>query len=425
VGPFWTRWWFFLTIAGGSTLFALAGLRFAYARRYAQTLEREVRRRTEELESSQRELLRAERVRSLGVLAGGIAHDFNNVLTHLMGSLSLLRADAARGSALDGHLDEADHALDRARQLAGQLLTFSKGGVPVTRSVPLEQLVRDTASFVLSGSSLRCDYDFPAELWAVEVDVAQVHQVFENLFLNARQAMPDGGSIRVHGRNVRAEEVERPRLTPGRYVGVTVSDDGPGIPEDELERVFEPFYTTKSAGSGLGLATARSVLERHGGAIVADSAPSGVTFRLYLPAASDAAERPSSDEAVRPGDGRRVLVVDDEEPIRRVLLRMLTRIGYEAETVPDSGAALEALLRARGEGKPFTTVILDLTIPGDLDSRTILARLRDEEPALSAIASSGYADDPILARHVEFGFSAALPKPYRLTELARVLQEVG
>ena len=427
VGPIWTRWWFYIAAVVVTAGLGASLHRLLAQQRHARDLEDQVRRRSEELAASQRELARTERLRSLGILAGGIAHDFNNVLTALMGSLSLLRLRLAGEHEHEDLLDTCDRALQRAQQLSTQLLTFAKGGEPVTKAIGVAQLVEDSTRLVLSGSTVRCELDLAADLWPIRADPAQIYQAFENLLLNARQAMRAGGAVRVRARNLEVGAGQTGDLRPGRYVRLELADEGPGIPPEALPRVFEPFFTTKPGGSGLGLATAHSVVERHGGRLGVRSPPgAGATFTLDLPAAEDppaaaADPDPPTDTLRRPGH---VLVMDDEPVVRALLSEILKALGREATVSASGEEALTALADAGVRGLHFSCAILDLTVPGAMGGREALARLRALDPTLPAIATSGYTEDAVLARPQEFGFQGALAKPFRVADVAAILADV-
>jgi len=424
VGPFWTRGWFYLSAALVTAALGAAWQRLASQRRYARQLEQEVHWRSAELAAYQGELARTERLRSLGLLAGGIAHDFNNVLAALMGSLSLLRMRSGGRRESEPLLDRADEALERGKQLSTQLLTFAKGGEPVKKVVSLAQLVDDSTRLALSGSAVRADRDLPPDLWPVRVDPAQICQTLENLLVNACQSMPTGGAVRLRARNVDGVAGHAtPR--PGRFVTLEVSDDGPGIPAEVLPRVFEPFFTTKRSGSGLGLATALSVVERHGGKLTVQSPPgAGATFTLVLPAA--ASELAAVDHAPRtqraaPKPGR-ALVMDDDADVRALLEEILGALGWETVSTASGEEAVAALLAA--SPARFRCAILDLTVPGGLGGIAALRRLREIDPDLPALATSGYTDDAVMSRPLDFGFQGALPKPFRVGDVAAALEEL-
>ncbi|MEK7703384.1 MAG: PAS domain S-box protein [Myxococcota bacterium] len=368
----------------------------------------------------------AQRLESLGVLAGGIAHDFNNLLAGVFGYLEVAQAHSGSGPVSEG-LAGAMLAYERAKALTQQLLTFAKGGEPQRHVSDMFPIIKDAARFALSGSPVTCTFDEPRGLWACAVDRGQVGQAIGNLVLNAQQAMPQGGVVHVGAVNRTFNAGEHPRIAAGRYVEVSVADDGVGIPATLLQRIFDPFYTTKELGTGLGLATTYSIVTRHGGIIdVASTVGTGTTFRLFLPAADkaqvvDAAQSPQAAAIATSHGAGRVLVVDDEPLIRDMAALMLKSLGYRATCVCDGSAAGTLLTAARADGDPFTLLILDLTIPGSPGGAQLLGALRERDPEVAAIASSGYSDDPVMSDPPRFGFVDKLPKPYTRAELAATL----
>ena len=371
-------------------------------------------------------LRNAQRLESVGVLAGGIAHDFNNLLSGLFGYIELARGAAGASPEAAAWLEKALNVFGRAKGLTQQLLTFSKGGQPVKQLCALGPVLRNSAHFVLTGSTVGAEFRIPADLWPCEVDENQIGQVVDNLVLNARQAMPAGGSIRIAARNLPEGTALPPLLAPGPYVLVEVRDEGIGIPREDLSRIFDPFFTTKKKGSGLGLTVAYSILKKHGGFIEADSEPDkGTTFRIYLPAVPDATCAPAvvPAEAAAPR-GARVLVLDDEPCVRDINRRCLEQAGYRVECAGSGEQALVVFERALREGPRFDAVILDLTIPGGMGGEQAMARMREFDPAVRGIATSGYSDDPVMAEPERFGFKGRLAKPHTQLEMRRVLQQV-
>ncbi|HMA92183.1 MAG TPA: ATP-binding protein [Polyangiaceae bacterium] len=381
---------------------------------------RDVTERNRLLEGMQR----AERLDAIGTLAGGIAHDFNNLLGGIFGYLCLAREGAAEGSDQASALDEALLVFERARDLTRQLLTFSKGGAPVRSAVNLRRLLTECTRFALSGSNVASKLTFSHELPEVAADAGQLWRVIDNLVRNSMQAMPHGGTVSVTGDRVVVQPGNRQDLPEGEYVQITVSDNGPGIPRHVLPRIFDPFFTTKEQGTGLGLATAYSIVRKHEGHIDVESTIDvGTTFRIYLPVVVAGAVTASSmvrlPTEVR-GAGR-ALVLDDEGYLRNLYSRLLTRVGYEVSTVPDGNEAVAVVERANLDGRPFTVALLDLTIPGGMGGKEVLALIRPQCPNLIAIAASGYSEDPVMARPADFGFTASLCKPFALSELANLL----
>ncbi len=378
------------------------------------------------------ELRTSQRLQSLGVLAGGIAHDFNNVLTMVLANVSLARRRARGDGVLEAILADVEQASQRASGLTGQLLTFSRGGAPLRKPAQLGPLVRSTAEFALRGGKSRCDVDIAPDLALAQVDEGQISQVLGNLMLNASEAMPDGGTVTVSARNRVLELDDVARLPPGRYIEIEVRDQGVGILPQHLERVFDPFFSTKERGSGLGLATAHGIVERHDGRIAVTSRPGeGTVVSVLLPASADGAGTNDGAGAgaettggAAPGRRARVLIMDDEPSIRVAASRLLVELGYDAEVAADGGAAITAYERAQAAAVPFDLVILDLVVPGGLGGVDTLRLLRELDPEVRAIVSSGYAADAVLAEHAARGFVGALPKPYRIERLAQLLEEL-
>jgi len=372
------------------------------------------------------EIARGQRLDSLGVLAGGIAHDFNNILTAILANLSLARLYGALEEETLEMLADAETAALRAKGLTQQLISFAKGGEPVKKPVALASLIRETSAFALSGSNVACRAGLPEDLWMVEADEAQIGQVMQNLLINADQAMPDGGVLRVRAENVRLGEDGAPAADGEPFVRVSVEDQGSGIPAKHLPRVFDPFFTTKEKGRGLGLSTAFSIVARHGGRISVESGEGkGATFHVLLPAVTAAREEePRAVSGVEaPGQGR-VLLVDDEEIVRKSAGKILRRLGYEVETAADGEQGLKRYREARAEGRPFAAVILDLTIPGGMGGKKAAPLFLEADPGARLIVSSGYSEDPVMADHRSHGFTGVALKPYRVQDLGRVLREV-
>ena len=369
---------------------------------------------------------RTQKLESLGLLAGGIAHDFNNLLTIILGNLSLAEDTLEIPKEERIHLEKIRQAANRAGRLTRQLLTFAKGGGPVRKTTNLAPLLRDAVSLSLSGSNVECALDLPPDLWWSEIDSDQFAQVIGNLVINAFQAMPDGGRLEISARNLAAEDDHGIR---DRAVEIAVRDFGQGIPEENLARIFDPYFTTKEKGSGLGLAIALSIVEKHDGQLIVDSIPGqGTTFRLVLPACPPGSEempaRPSSKTSPA-ANGLRILFMDDEEDIRQLLGRMLDKLGIDWESTAHGMEALAAFNRARDRGSPFNLVILDLTIPGGMCGLETSRRLRELDPDIPLIVASGYSQDPVLEDYQNYGFSGFLRKPFSLEDLRRTVEELG
>jgi len=369
----------------------------------------------------ERRLLHTQKLESIGVLAGGIAHDFNNLLTGLYGFLEIIRMKNT-DPAIATYLERVFSAYSRAKDLTHRLLIFAKGGSPNRKPCPVDLLLRQSISFALSGSAAWCDYRIADNLWWCNIDENQIGQVIENLVINAKQAMPDGGQIVIRAENVTLPKEGLPALPPGRYVKITLQDTGTGIPADILPHIFDPFFTTKQYGSGLGLATCHSIMQQHDGSIEAASVPgSGSTFTLLLPAV-DRSESPAVGAAgVMAGGKGRIMVMDDEESVREVEEEMLEMLGYGVITATDGIEALQMLKVCATKGVPLAAVILDLTVPGGAGGGAIIDELRALYPDITVIAASGYAADPIMAHPGDYGFTDRLQKPFQLRDLAEIL----
>ncbi len=369
--------------------------------------------------------LRNQKLEALGVLAGGIAHDFNNILTGVMGNVSLALLQLSDATPARTRLEEAERALQRAQGLTQQLLTFARGGTPVLQPVSVGVLVREAVSFALAGSNVGSQLVVPDDLWPVEVDEAQIGRVLHNLVLNAEEAMPDGGTVLVRVSNRPMGPGNDHQLREGRYVRISVRDHGQGIDPQVLPRIFEPYFTTKTHGSGLGLSVCYSIVNSHQGALVVEAEPGkGSCFFVYLPAGDLFVEEVPTALPTLVGGTGRVLVVDDEEMVLSVAAAMLEHLGYEPVTVSDGVAAIERYGRDADAGKPFDAVIMDLTIPGGIGGQEAVQWLLSIDPDLRCIVSSGYSDDPIMADFRRWGFRGVMRKPYRMEELARALEAV-
>ncbi len=373
---------------------------------------------------------KAETLEQLGLLAGGIAHDFNNLLTAIIGNISLASVLLPPNDEMAERLDDAKNASLRARDLAQQLLTFARGGTPIKKTASIGKLIQDTVSFSLRGSHNRSEFEFGVDLSSAEIDAGQISQVIANLVVNADQAMPNGGTLHVSCENFSYSATTTPAvpdLAAGDYVRIRIRDEGVGIPAKYMKRIFDPYFTTKPKGSGLGLATAYSIIKNHSGLMTVESEVHvGTTFTIYLPAALDQempVEAPRTFTPAMPGTGR-VLVVDDEDAIRDLVEFTLTRLGYK---VWQAATALEGvnIYREKFEAdERFDAVILDLTLPGGIGGKEALKKLIEIDPTVNAIVSSGYATDATMSRYQDFGFRGVIAKPYEAAELGKIVHDV-
>ena len=373
----------------------------------------------------EQEMQHLQRLESLGILAGGIAHDFNNLLAVILANVSLVKTDLPITSENHDLLNEAEKASLQARGLTGQLLTFSKGGKPVKTVVNLEQILRDSSSFALRGKPVKCSLEIHGDLKFVEADASQLAQVFNNLVINACQAMPNGGQITIRARNYTAEMADKLLAAGGEYVQISIQDEGVGIAPEHLSKIFDPYFTTKQTGTGLGLAVVHSIINNHQGTVSATSKLGiGSTFTVLLPITKKTT--PSATKLATPTavQNRRILIVDDEAMVCRVLSKMLARLGYHAETAPDGEAAFEKYVLATEQKKSFDLLIMDLTIPGGMGGKEAIQKLRAFDPNVIAIVSSGYSNDPVLSDFSAYGFKGVMLKPYTHDQVKSALQKV-
>lgn len=373
----------------------------------------------------EQELQKVEKLESLGILAGGLAHDFNNILTAILGNISLAKMRLNPEDKIFQGLAESEKASLRAKDLTQRLLTFAKGGAPIKETSSIKELIKDTVTFVLSGSNDRCNFSIQDDLYPVEVDRTQFCQVINNMVLNALQAMPEGGIIKIGAKNETIGSEEPLPIRPGEYVKISIQDQGIGIKEGHLNKIFDPFFTTKNKGSGLGLSTSYSIIKKHDGCITVDSKVGiGTTFSIYLPASEK--EMPKKEEiSGEPLKGKgKILLMDDEKMVRTVAGRMLKHIGYNVKYARDGVEAIELYTKAREKNEPFDAVILDLTIKGGMGGKKAIRELLKIDSEVRAIVSSGYADDPVLADFKGHGFSGFIAKPYSIQRLSEVLHKI-
>ncbi len=370
------------------------------------------------------ELLKTQKLESISIFAGGIAHDFNNLLTGILGNVSLGKHNIDDRAKLQRRLDEIENASIRAKDLTQQLLTFSRGGIPIKKTTSIVQLVMESAKFVLSGSNVKCEYFIDDYVSTVEADEGQMNQVFNNIIINARQVMPEGGIININIYNEKIS-VSGDQNQVGDYVHIDIKDHGTGIPKENLGRIFDPFFTTKEKGNGLGLATSYSIIKKHDGSISVNSEMGkGTVFTILIPASEYTIKTaPDNDENRFKGTGK-ILIMDDEEIILSVSSEMVEMLGYEPVAAKDGTEVVIKYSEALESGSPFDFVIMDLTIPGGTGGREAVAKLRELDPGVRAIVSSGYSNDPVMSDYKNYGFSGIIVKPYKLEELRTLLQSM-
>lgn len=367
------------------------------------------------------------RMESLALVASGIAHDFNNILTTVIANLSMAKLDSTLGTTLRDHIDDAAKAAQGAKGLTEQLLAFARGGKKERREdADLGAILKDAAKLSTYGASVRCELGVSESLWSSTIDVTQITQVINNLLINARQAMKDSGVIQANLTNDEIHESSALDLKPGKYLRLDVIDHGCGISPENVDRIFDAFFTTKKTGTGLGLATCQSIVRKHGGTIKVESTQGvGTQFSVFLPASGRAVckETETSPGQIYKGEGT-ILVVDDQDDVRAVATAMLRRLGYDVVGAADGEQAVQLYKRRMNEGHPFACVLMDMTLPGGMSGRETTDEIRKLDPFAQTIASSGYFDDTATENCARDGFVGILCKPYDLEKLSFALHKV-
>ncbi len=376
------------------------------------------------------ELQKMDRLRSIGTLAGGIAHDFNNIMTGLFANISLAKLDLEPSNTVYTTLVDAEKSMERATRLTQQLLTFAKGGSPIKERANLHELITEVGRFDLSGSGVKLVVNVALDIWPAEIDKGQIQQVFSNLIINAKQAMNNQGRIQIELKNAFVEQDEIPTLGSGDYIKVVIQDEGTGIPEEYLERIFDPYFSTKQSGHGLGLATVYSIISKHEGHVCVESKLGvGTTFTIYIPASKNKHDIPLGKKRTptptkRFSYGGRILVLDDDKSILTVCKRMLSKYNFTVETAFTGESAVEIYKEFFERKTPFDVVIFDLTIPGGMGGKEAFERIREFDPAAKCIVSSGYADDPVMSYYQEYGFKGVAVKPYTFEKLMGIIDSI-
>ena len=400
-----------------------------------EELQQKVKQLEKELSErkvTEEELLKAKKLESIAALSGGIAHDYNNLLTSIMGNISLAQTYLEHDDKIYGLLNEAQHASILAKALTRKLITFSRGGAPIKKTAPISPLVKRATEFSLSGSNIKCEFHIPDELWLVEIDETQIGQAIYNLVMNAREAMLDGGTIRVSAENTNITDGV-PTLKEGKYVKIFFKDEGIGIPKKNLKKIFDPYFSTKEMGTqkgmGLGLSICHSIIKGHSGDVDVESQKgAGATFNIYLPASDGkiSKEKPekSQKKATHAIGKGRILVMDDEKMIRHLAGEILSYLGYEVSFSKDGAKAIEIYKDAMESGEPFDAVILDLTVRGGMGGKEAIRKLMEIDPHVTGIVSSGYSDDSVMTDFEKYGFKGVVAKPYSVHEVSVVLGEV-
>ncbi len=391
---------------------------------YATAIVRDI---TERLQMEE-EIFKAQKLESVGVLAGGIAHDFNNILTAILGNTNLATILLTSGQTAKTFetLKNIEKATMRASDLTQQLLTFSKGGEPIKATMSIVDLIKNSSSFALRGSNVKSDIFVSDDLWLVEVDQGQINQVINNLVINAVHAMPDGGVVKITAENLDGvKDIDTTTLKNDKFVRVSIKDHGVGIEKDIVRKVFDPYFTTKETGSGLGLASSYSIIRKHNGTITVESeAGKGSVFHVYLPVSINDVAPPEMEVQDKICGSGRVLIMDDEEMIRDMAQLTLSHLGYEIECAEDGAKAIEMYEKAHDNGKSFDVVIMDLTVPGGMGGEETVKKLHETFPEAKAIVSSGYSNNPIMANFKDYGFCGVVCKPFDIKEINEILYKV-
>ena len=378
------------------------------------------------------ELQKIRNLESIAALSGGIAHDYNNLLTVIIGNISLIQSYIEPDDMISRLLDEALEASMTAKSLTQKLITFSRGGAPIMETALIAPVIKNATEFTLSGSNIKCEFSIPGELWLVHIDKTQIGHVIHNLVMNAREAMPGGGIIKVVAENVNIADKSRV-LEKGNYVKISIIDQGIGISKEILDKIFDPYFSTKEMGTqkgmGLGLSICHSIIKQHNGNIVAESiAKTGTTLYFYIPASEETivtqkSLKVSEKEKLVLGKGR-ILVMDDEKMVIKITGHILNRLGYDASFSKDGAQAVEMYKKAMESGNPFDAVILDLTVRGGMGGKEAIKRLIEIDPKIKAIVSSGYSNSPVMTSYKDYGFIGVIAKPYNINELSKKLNEV-
>ena len=379
-----------------------------------------------ERKQMEEERFKASKLESIGTLAGGIAHDFNNIIQNIFGSIPVIKHRLeGQDEKTSSVLERMENACIKAINLTQQLLTFSKGGAPAKETASIEDVVREFAVFSLRGSNVQCEFSFQEDLLAVEIDSNRIGRVIQNMVINADQSMPEGGVLEISSENFQQEDDSRLPLAKGKYVKIVIRDQGIGIPREYLPKIFDPYFSTKQSGSGLGLATSYYIINNHGGCIDVEAEVGvGSTFSIYIPASErDASVEEEEKKSYRTGSGR-VLVMDDDEMVIETMEDMLSILGYEAEFVRDGEGAIELYQESFEAGNPFDSVILDLTVPGAMGGKEAIKKLLKIDPKIKAIVASGYSENPVMANYKFHGFSGVIVKPFNLKQLGEALINV-
>lgn len=371
------------------------------------------------------QILQSQKLEAISTLAGGIAHDFNNMLGIITGNISYGLSFVNEGDELFDVLSDIQEGAKQAQSLTQQLLTFSKGGEPIKKAVDFNAILKESSIFNTRGAKARCEFDLQDDLWTLEVDKGQMNQVISNLIINALQAMPDGGTIKIRTNNTEVKTDSRLPVPPGNYVKTVIEDRGVGISKENLTQIFDPFFTTKQEGNGLGLTTTYSIINKHGGRIMVKSLLNiGTTFTLYLPVSDKTNFQIERKKIMVYQGAGKILIMDDNDSILKIAGKILNKIGYETVLSTDGAEAIDIYKKAYHSQNPFDLVILDLTVPGGMGGATAMKQLLQINPEVKAVVSSGYSNNPIMSNYEDYGFCDVIPKPYKMAQIAEILNNI-
>ncbi len=370
--------------------------------------------------------LKADKLESLSILASGIAHDFNNYLATLLGNISLAKMYKDKPEKIDDKLENMESVIHRTKDLTQQLFVFATGGSPDKKQIYINKLINESVNFALSGSSICCHKSLPDNLYAVEVDQGQIAQVVYNIIINAVQAMSEGEAIHVSAENVIIKKQESENLIPlseGKYVKISIADEGPGIPQKYLRKIYDPFFTTKIEGSGLGLATSYSIVKNHNGCIMVESEEGrGTRFNIFLPAFTQINVIKNEEKDIIYGSGK-VLIMDDDKEVRSFMGEVLITLGYEVLYACDGIEVLDIFMNSKKSNTIIDLVVMDLTISGGMGAISTINKLLKLDPEVKAIVSSGYTNDPAIKSYTDYGFKGSITKPYTIKELSQTIHK--
>ncbi len=381
-----------------------------------------------EIKRLQEQIIQTQKLESTGILAGGIAHDFNNILLGVFGNITLAKYELSSQSTAYKLIEEAEKSMSRAEDLTTQLLTFAQGGDPIKRALTIDEIIKETAAFNLTGSNIKIIMERPDELWKVNADKSQISQVISNLVINARQAMPKGGNIKIKLENAALSENDFSTLTLGRYVKISLADEGNGIPEVHLEKIFDPYFTTKQDGSGLGLSIVHSIILKHLGYIYVNSTlGEGTTFVIHLPTANtednNLMESQTNTTPNSEVPALKILLMDDDALVRDVSQRILNKLGHAVDLCNDGTQAIKNYRTAMDQNTPYSLVVMDLTIPGGMGGQETMKQLLAIDQNTKGVVASGYSTDPIMAKYKDYGFKAMVTKPYTIEKMKQVIDK--